>query len=258
LGSPTACQQQCVQSCLSAVMLTLFVTCLSVFVCASACVSARTWAPPAAVVVDARFRVPAVDLLFADGRGGSLANRTPVDGDAGLGSGFFGKVCTFTRHGAAVAVKELKAGSLDAASIGTRCVFFLHQLCLSDVGVCVRCRARVRGCGLLNTVTMLLLCPANEVNISMAIRPAQNVVTLFGVCDDALDGKLRIVMELCTHGSLRDYVKALPPTQVCGFPCMCVWLVRCTYRSDGAFLWSCVSSGTPPQRRTCSCSWRVE
>ncbi len=49
----------------------------------------------------------------------------------------------------------------------------------------------------------------------MAIRPAQNVVTLFGICDSALDGKLRIVMELCTHGSLRDFVKGLPPSQVC-------------------------------------------
>jgi serine/threonine protein kinase len=47
----------------------------------------------------------------------------------------------------------------------------------------------------------------------MAIRPAQNVVTLFGICDDALDGKLRIVMELCTHGSLRDYVKSLAPSK---------------------------------------------
>jgi hypothetical protein len=78
---------------------------------------------------------------------------------------------------------------------------------------------------LLNTVTMVLLCSANEVNICMAIRPAQNVIQLFGVCDDALDGKLRIVMELCTHGSLRDYVKALPPTQVCGFPCVHVCVV---------------------------------
>ncbi len=49
----------------------------------------------------------------------------------------------------------------------------------------------------------------------MAIRPAQNVVALFGVCEDALDGKLRImiVMELCTHGSLRNYVKSLPASQ---------------------------------------------
>jgi hypothetical protein len=73
------------------------------------------------VVVDARFRVPAGDLSFPDGRG-SLADRIPVDTDTALGSGCFGKVCTFTRHGAAVAVKELKTGSVDAASIG-RCFF---------------------------------------------------------------------------------------------------------------------------------------
>ncbi len=71
--------------------------------------------------------MPAVDLLFADGRGDSLADRSPVDGDGGLGSGFFGKVCTFTLNGAAVAVKELKTGSLDAASIGTRFVFFCSK-----------------------------------------------------------------------------------------------------------------------------------
>ncbi len=62
---------------------------------------------------------------------------------------------------------------------------------------------------------MLLHRPASEVNICMAIRPAQNVVQLFGVCNDALDGKLRIVMEVCTHGSLRDYVKSLPASEVC-------------------------------------------
>ncbi len=79
-----------------------------------------------------KFRVPALDLLFADGRGGSLADRSPVDGDGGLGSGFFGKVCVFTHHGAAVAVKELKAGSLDAASIGM--FFFAAGHFLVDVG----------------------------------------------------------------------------------------------------------------------------
>ncbi len=67
---------------------------------------------------DDKFRVPALDLLFADGRGGSLADRKQVDGDAGgIGSGFFGKICAFTLNGAMVAVKELKTGSLDAASI---------------------------------------------------------------------------------------------------------------------------------------------
>ena len=100
------------------------------FVRLHVCPLGRVWAPPAAaaaVVVDARFRVPALDLLFADGRGGSLADRRPMDGDAGLGSGFFGKVCAFTHNGAAVAVKELKTGSLDVASIGTRCVFFISR-----------------------------------------------------------------------------------------------------------------------------------
>ncbi len=71
----------------------------------------------------------------------------------------------------------------------------------------------------------------------MAIRPAQNVIQLFGVCDDALDGKLRIVMELCTHGSLRDYVKSLSSSQVCGlhvcvgmcgYVWVCVWSAHCT------------------------------
>ncbi len=59
----------------------------------------------------------------------------------------------------------------------------------------------------------------------MAIRPAQNVIQLFGVCNDARDGKLRIVMELCTHGSLRSYVKSLPPSQVCVFLCAVILLV---------------------------------
>jgi hypothetical protein len=72
----------------------------------------------------------------------------------------------------------------------------------------------------LYPVTILVIYPANEVSISMAIRPAQNVIQLFGICDDALDGKLRIVMELCTHGSLRNYVKALPPTEVCDLLCV--------------------------------------
>ncbi len=70
------------------------------------------------VVVDAKFLVSAVDLLFTDGGGGSLADRRPVDSDTGIGSGSFGKVGTFSYHGAAVAVKELKTGTLDAASIG--------------------------------------------------------------------------------------------------------------------------------------------
>ncbi len=60
----------------------------------------------------------------------------------------------------------------------------------------------------------------------MAIRPAQNVIQLFGVCDDALDGKLRIVMELCTHGSLRNYVKSLSASEVRDVSCIDILLMR--------------------------------
>ncbi len=71
------------------------------------------------MAVPVKFRVPATDLLFADARGGSLADRTQHDSDVGLGSGCFGKVTAFTHHGAPVAVKELKSGALDAESIGS-------------------------------------------------------------------------------------------------------------------------------------------
>ena len=50
--------------------------------------------------------------------------------------------------------------------------------------------------------------------ISLAIRGGANVVQVYGICFDAPDGKLRIVMELCSHGSLRAHLKALPPGKV--------------------------------------------
>ena len=50
--------------------------------------------------------------------------------------------------------------------------------------------------------------------ILLAIRPGANVVQVYGVCVDAPDGKPRIVMELCAHGSLRAYLRALPRDQV--------------------------------------------
>ena len=48
----------------------------------------------------------------------------------------------------------------------------------------------------------------------MAIKPGANVIQLFGICCDATDGKLRIVMELCQLGNLRDHLKALPRSSV--------------------------------------------
>ena len=54
----------------------------------------------------------------------------------------------------------------------------------------------------------------NEVDISLAIRPGGNVVQVYGICVDAPDGKLRIVLELCAYGSLRAHLKALPRDKV--------------------------------------------
>ncbi len=79
--------------------------------------------------------MPAFELFFVGGRGGSLADRRAVDGDVGIGSGLLGKVCAFMYHGTAVAVKELKTGALDAASIGM-CRFLMSKSsALSVVGV---------------------------------------------------------------------------------------------------------------------------
>ena len=61
---------------------------------------------------------------------------------------------------------------------------------------------------------MLLTGTENEVEISLAVRAGGNVVQVYGFCFDAPDGKLRIVMELCAHGSLRAYLKALPRDKV--------------------------------------------
>ena len=56
--------------------------------------------------------------------------------------------------------------------------------------------------------------PENEVEISLAIRPGANVVQVYGFCIDAPDGKLRIVLELCAHGSLRSHLQSLPRDKV--------------------------------------------
>ena len=54
----------------------------------------------------------------------------------------------------------------------------------------------------------------NEVEICATIKAGSNVVQVYGFCVDAPDGKVRIVMELCGHGSLRAHLKALPPEKV--------------------------------------------
>ena len=40
------------------------------------------------------------------------------------------------------------------------------------------------------------------------LKPAPNVVHMYGLCTNAWDGRLRLVLELCEHGNVREYVKA--------------------------------------------------
>ena len=42
---------------------------------------------------------------------------------------------------------------------------------------------------------------------------------LYGLCANAGDGKLRLVLELCDHGNVREYFKKLPHDKV--------WLTLC-------------------------------
>jgi hypothetical protein len=74
--------------------------------------------------------------------------------------------------------------------------------------------------GMLVTVKELEASSLPDVENTMrAIKPAPNVITIFGTCDDAYDGKRRIVTEHCAHGSLREYIKARAPSQVCVHRC---------------------------------------
>ena len=63
-------------------------------------------------------------------------------------------------------------------------------------------------------MTFLCTQTENEVEISLSINGGGNVVQVYGICFDAPDGKVRIIMELCSHGSLRKHLKALPRDKV--------------------------------------------
>ena len=57
-------------------------------------------------------------------------------------------------------------------------------------------------------------CTENEVTILTLLKPSRNVVQLYGLCLNAWDGRLRLVLELCDYGNVREYVKALPRDKV--------------------------------------------
>ena len=178
--------------------------------------------------VDPKSVIAAVSLDTVDGTGRTLAAEVSSGGGGGgvgvaLGSGVFGKVGTYRYHGAAVAVKELKAGA-DEESIGASvlnlCFVLTSAPCMRPPRGRPPCR------------------PENEVEISLAIRPGGNVVLVYGFCFDAPDGKVRIVLELCAHGSLRSHLRSLPRDKVHrGWPIECsirvYWAVAdvCVQRS---------------------------
>ena len=56
------------------------------------------------------------------------------------------------------------------------------------------------------------------------LKPARNVVQLYGLCTNAWDGRLRLVLELCDYGNVREYVKALPRDKVIRVTTNVVWL----------------------------------
>ena len=60
----------------------------------------------------------------------------------------------------------------------------------------------------------LLVNADHEVEICLSIKPAQNVIQLYGISTDAPDDRPRLVMELCPHGNLRDHVNSLPMSSV--------------------------------------------
>jgi serine/threonine protein kinase len=51
---------------------------------------------------------------------------------------------------------------------------------------------------------------SREIGVLSSLRPHPHIVTVFGVCTDAPDGRVRIVMEMCAHGSLLDLLGKSP------------------------------------------------
>jgi serine/threonine protein kinase len=163
----------------------------------------------AAATVPGHLLIPAKHVRFP-GTDVTLATDTAWPPAARvLGDGAFGKVLEMELNGTAVAVKELKPGAMDPGSIGEQRGAFFPHLQLACVAV--------RG-GTAPTyrygVDSLSMCADNEVAILSSLRPGPNVAQVFGVVTDAADRRVRIVMELCRHGSLSAFTKALVPEKV--------------------------------------------
>ncbi len=49
----------------------------------------------------------------------------------------------------------------------------------------------------------------------LLLHPHENVLTVYGICTDAPDGKVRLVMKYCEKGSLDDFLTGTAKHEVC-------------------------------------------
>ena len=47
------------------------------------------------------------------------------------------------------------------------------------------------------------------------LHPHDNILPVYGICTDAPDGKVRLVMRYCEKGSLDDYLTGTAKLEVC-------------------------------------------
>jgi serine/threonine protein kinase len=55
----------------------------------------------------------------------------------------------------------------------------------------------------------------------LLLHPHDNILPVFGICTDAPDGKVRLVMKYCEKGSLDDYLTATARLEVCFVGVLC-------------------------------------
>ena len=147
--------------------------------------------------IDPAFFILARLLHYADGR--SLAHGIQMKPEADVGKGSFGVVREMEYHGATVAVKEAKGSDgigtlpIPTSSSEFSCIVATHWSALTRDDLSLH-------------ASSVVPLPDDEVDICVGLRPGPHIVQVLGICADAPDKKLRIVMEHCSLGTLRKFV----------------------------------------------------